>query len=106
MAQFVRLHGIQPGHAGIIACTVDVEVVQLAERIHAAILPYDEVLCELSDPPLSSVELDAERAGYEAAALLERLMDGEAAPEQPMLMSLRASSCDNRRRYWPSPTRT
>ena len=36
----------------------------------------DELLCELSNPPLSSVSLNLENAGYEAAALLDRLMAG------------------------------
>lgn len=36
--------------------------------------------CALCDPPLSSVVPDAERLGYEAAALLDRLMRGESAP--------------------------
>jgi LacI family transcriptional regulator len=43
----------------------------------------DPELCELSDPPLSSVRFDAEGAGYEAAALLDRLMRGRAAPGAP-----------------------
>jgi len=37
----------------------------------------DAVLCELADPPLSSVNLNAHRAGYDAAALLDRMMKGE-----------------------------
>lgn len=37
----------------------------------------DEVLCGLSDPPLSSVAPNTRRIGYEAAALLDRLMSGE-----------------------------
>jgi len=40
----------------------------------------DELLCELCDPPLSSIALNAEKAGYEAAELLERLMRGEKVP--------------------------
>ncbi|MBZ5515060.1 MAG: DNA-binding transcriptional regulator [Acidobacteriia bacterium] len=36
----------------------------------------DELMCELSSPPLSSVALDLERAGYEAARLLDGLMSG------------------------------
>jgi LacI family transcriptional regulator len=36
----------------------------------------DELICELSDPPLSSVALDVERAGYESAQLLDGLMSG------------------------------
>lgn len=35
----------------------------------------DEVLCELCDPPLSSIVPNARRAGFEAAAILQRLME-------------------------------
>ena len=38
----------------------------------------DELLCELSDPPLSSVRPDTRRTGYRAARLLNRLMAGRA----------------------------
>lgn len=37
----------------------------------------DELLCELSTPPLSSVSLSFESAGYEAAALLDGLISGK-----------------------------
>jgi LacI family transcriptional regulator len=37
----------------------------------------DELLCELSDPPLSSVVPDTFRAGYEAARLLDQWMAGK-----------------------------
>jgi LacI family transcriptional regulator, galactose operon repressor len=37
----------------------------------------DELLCELCDPPLSSIIPNARRAGYEAAQLLDRLMHGQ-----------------------------
>ena len=37
----------------------------------------DYPLCDLCDPPLSSVVPNAPRIGYEAASLLERLMSGE-----------------------------
>ncbi|HRI12769.1 MAG TPA: XylR family transcriptional regulator [Verrucomicrobiota bacterium] len=37
----------------------------------------DELLCDLADPPLSSVIPDVRRTGYEAAGLLDRLMRGE-----------------------------
>ena len=36
----------------------------------------DELLCDLSDPALSSVVLDTLRAGFEAAKLLDGLMSG------------------------------
>ena len=38
----------------------------------------DELLCELADPPLSSVALNAEAGGYRAAALLDRMMRGRS----------------------------
>jgi LacI family transcriptional regulator len=37
----------------------------------------DELLCKLTSPSLSSVEKGAKQMGYEAAALLERLMRGK-----------------------------
>jgi LacI family transcriptional regulator len=37
----------------------------------------DEVICELIDPPLSSIEHGAGSLGYQAAALLDRLMEGK-----------------------------
>ncbi len=46
----------------------------------------DAVFCDLSDPPLSSIDQDLERIGYEAAALLERLMRGDAPPDEPVLV--------------------
>jgi len=49
----------------------------------------DEILCELCDPPMSSVIPDPKRAGYEAAALLKKLMDGETlrnSERKPLLI--------------------
>ncbi len=37
----------------------------------------DNLACELSSPPLSSIALSVERAGYEAAELLDKLMAGK-----------------------------
>jgi len=39
----------------------------------------DEVVCGLSDPPMSSINIDFERAGYDAAHALDRLMQGSRA---------------------------
>ena len=40
----------------------------------------DGLLCELSDPPLTSVEPDARRTGYVAAEILDRLMRNRRVP--------------------------
>ena len=46
----------------------------------------DELICELCHPPLSSIEQNPEWAGYEAAALLDRLLDGKAPPGEPIVV--------------------
>lgn len=49
----------------------------------------DEVLCELSDLPLSSVILNTQRIGFEAAALLDRMMAGRKPPRETLLIEPR-----------------
>lgn len=46
----------------------------------------DEVFCELADPPLSSVALNAETAGYRAAALLDGMMQGRIRKPQRIVV--------------------
>ena len=46
----------------------------------------DDLLCELARPSLSSVIVPAERVGYDAAALLERLLVGDKPPRNPVLI--------------------
>jgi LacI family transcriptional regulator len=40
----------------------------------------DAYLCGLSLPPLSSIDTNSEETGYQAAALLDRMMDGKPPP--------------------------
>ena len=47
----------------------------------------DEALCGIANPPLSSVWPAQIQVGYEAAALLDRLMAGEPAPAAPTLIA-------------------
>ena len=42
----------------------------------------DELLCEISHPPLSSIKIGGEQMGQQAVALLERLMAGKKVVEQ------------------------
>jgi LacI family transcriptional regulator len=37
----------------------------------------DDMICDLSDPPLSSIELDSEKSGYEAARLMEQMIESK-----------------------------
>jgi LacI family transcriptional regulator len=76
-----------PRPAGVLAC-YDIrgqhvlEACQLADlrvpdEIAVIGIHDDELVCDLCNPPLTSVIPDARRAGYEAATLLERMMSGE-----------------------------
>ena len=75
-----------PKPIGLLACN-DIrgqQVLNVCREIGVAVpdevavlgVDNDEVLCELADPPLSSVIPNTERIGYEAAALLEEMMAG------------------------------
>jgi len=41
----------------------------------------DEYLCTLSSPPLSSIDVDAHRIGYESCRLLDSMIEGNFAKE-------------------------
>jgi LacI family transcriptional regulator len=47
----------------------------------------DELLCDLASPPLSSVIPNTHRTGYEAAALLDRMMSGKRVPATAHLIA-------------------
>jgi LacI family transcriptional regulator len=51
---------------------------------HVAVLGVDNdvLVCDLADPPISSIALNTEGAGYEAARLLDSLMRGAAMTGQ------------------------
>ena len=83
-----------PHPVGILACNDirGVQVLDACRRIglavpeRVAVLGVDDdvVLCELADPPLSSIDQDLDRIGYEAASLLDRLMAG--GPARPLTL--------------------
>jgi LacI family transcriptional regulator len=78
-----------PKPVGVMAC-YDLRGVQVLDACRRLDVPVpdevavvavdnDELLCELAHPPLSSVIPNTRRTGYEAAALLDRLMNGGKA---------------------------
>lgn len=46
----------------------------------------DPRLCRMSNPPISSIDHGARRIGFEAAQLLHRMLDGQPAPNEPILL--------------------
>ena len=86
-----------PKPVGIMAC-YDIrghQVLEACRRLNLAVpeevavigVHNDELLCELCEPPLSSVIPNARRAGYEAASLLQRMMAGEKIAPQRLLLA-------------------
>jgi len=59
---------------------------QVPDEVAVLGVDNDECLCDLSTPPLSSINIGAERIGYEAAALLDRLMAGGRPPADSVLL--------------------
>ena len=51
--------------------------INVPEEIAVVGVDNDELFCEMTSPKLSSVAIDAERAGYESAKALDHLMRGE-----------------------------
>src|SRR5262249_49750325 len=56
--------------------------VAVPEEVAVVGCENDESLATMSIPPLSSVQFNGEKTGYEAAALLDRMMAGENAATQ------------------------
>jgi LacI family transcriptional regulator len=61
-------------HQVLIAC--DQNHLAVPEEVAVIGVDNDEVICGLTRPPLSSVEQNPEEVGYQAAALLDRMMEG------------------------------
>jgi LacI family transcriptional regulator len=87
---------ILPKPIGVMACN-DARALHLLDACHQrgilvpeeiAVIGVDneEIFCELCNPALSSVAPDAERIGYQAAELLDRLMAGQPSPCQRILI--------------------
>ncbi len=86
-----------PKPVGIMAC-YDIRGQQVLDACRSAGLAVpaevavigvdnDALLCDLASPPLSSVIPNTHRTGYEAAALLDRLMAGKSVAPKPHLIA-------------------
>jgi LacI family transcriptional regulator len=60
--------------------------IRVPEEVAVVGVDNDEVLCELSNPPLSSVQPDTQRLGFLGAQMLERLLKGGRVPQTVKLV--------------------
>ncbi|EAQ77381.1 AraC family transcriptional regulator [Blastopirellula marina] len=95
-SQIVRWLESLPRPAGIMACN-DMRgqhVLDACRRIGVAVpeeiavigVDNDELVCDLCDPPLSSIMPNPQRIGYEAASMLDALMRGEKPKQMNKLI--------------------
>jgi LacI family transcriptional regulator len=81
-----RWLAVLPKPVGILTCT-DERAQQIIEAAHIANLTVpdevavigvdnDEMICEITRPTLTSIDIGSEKAGYEAAALLDKMING------------------------------
>ena len=90
--QIARWIAALPKPAGIMTANDDrgLQVLDACRRIGAAVpeevavlgVDNDEYLCGLAIPPLSSIDINSEETGYQAAALLDRMMAGKRPPKR------------------------
>jgi LacI family transcriptional regulator len=88
-----------PKPVGVMACNDErgLQVLDACRRCGAAVpdevavigVDDDEHLCDLTIPPMTSVDVNAEQIGYAAAELLERMMAGKKPPAEPTLLAPR-----------------
>jgi LacI family transcriptional regulator len=58
--------------------------IRVPEEVAVVGADNDECICRIASPPLSSVIINDDQRGYEAAALLDRMMRGQAPPREPI----------------------
>jgi LacI family transcriptional regulator len=79
--------GVMAAHDLRALCILDAcrrKGLAVPEQVAVIGVDNDETLCNLSDPPLSSVQLDHERIGFTAAELLDHLMRKKNPPKHPI----------------------
>ncbi|HPG40426.1 MAG TPA: DNA-binding transcriptional regulator [bacterium] len=86
-----------PKPVGILACNDDrgQHVLEVCKRIGFKVpeevavvgVDNDPMVCEIGDPPLSSIALNVEYAGYQAAKLLDQMINKKSVHGRPILVS-------------------
>ena len=86
-----------PKPIGVMTCNDDrgLQVLDACRRMSILVpeevavigVDNDEIICNLSSPNLTSVDVNTYNIGYEAAALLDRMIAGEPAAEKLVLLA-------------------
>ena len=82
----VAVFAIDAHHAHQLAEICHFSEIRVPDEVAILAGDSDDLLCEVSSPPLSSISMASERIGLEAAELLNEMMEGEPCPEEPRLI--------------------
>jgi len=89
LAELPKPLGLMAAHDLRALCVFDAcrrKQIAIPEQIAIVGVDNDDVMCQMADPPLTSIAQSVEQIGYEAAALLDRMMAGAEAPAEPILV--------------------
>ena len=70
--------------ASVVLETCEKLKLRVPEDVAVVGVDNDPLVCDFCDPPLTSVSRNDYQVGFEAARLLDQLMDGGQAPDRPM----------------------
>jgi LacI family transcriptional regulator len=86
-----------PKPVGLLACNDDrgQHIIEVCKRIGFKVpedvtvigVDNDPMICEIGDPPMSSIALNVESAGYKAAKLLDQLINNKKIERRQILVS-------------------
>lgn len=97
--QYIMAKWLQslPKPVGVMACNDDraqqviegckIENLHVPEQVSVLGVDDDEFVCDLTEPPLSSVFLNNEKAGFEASRLLHKMIKVENFPNQEIIVT-------------------
>ena len=60
------------------------EEIEIPDELAVVGVDNDELICELCDPPMSSIQPQAQRTGYAAAQMLDMLLSDRPLPERAL----------------------
>ena len=82
----IGIFAVNDSHALRLMSACRMLEIAMPEEVAILGVDNDPVICDATSPPLSSVDVNCARIGYEAAALLDRMMGGEKPPRKPILV--------------------
>ncbi|PQO38490.1 XylR family transcriptional regulator [Blastopirellula marina] len=95
LAELPKPLGLMAAHDMRALCVFDAcrrRALSTPEEIAIVGVDNDDVICTMADTPLTSISHNSEQIGYEAAALLSKVMRGTAAARQTSLIAPRGLS--------------